>query len=218
MRRPGAPALSLALALLAALAACRTVEGPIAGRDAMGRLAPPPESPDAWRYVIDAEVQAVETPADAAGSALPAGLRAIVEPSPGIRGGADAHAAVEGVATPVPVGEAVWNNDVYRSPATRDPVWNRARVAVEWVVLLRSRGGCFVEVEIVPRLLHASGCVARLDEFRVVRRLALDDALVFGLDPRHPAAADARALFGARAATAPAGTPLRLALRVRAGA
>jgi hypothetical protein len=217
MRRLGGRTLSLVLALAATLASCRTVEGPIAGRDAMGRLASP-ESPDAWRYVIDVEVQSTDTPPDAVVATLPAGLRASVVSSAGIRGTAEAHAAVEGVATPIPMGEAMWGNDVYKSPATLDPIWNGARVAVEWVVLLRARGGCFVEVEVVPRLLHASGCVARLDEFRVLKRIALDDALVLALDPRHPAAAGARALFGARAAAAPAGSPLRLALRVRSGA
>jgi hypothetical protein len=183
----------------------------------MGRI-PPQRDPDAWAYVIDADVRALATPDDAAGVALPAGVRANVAESPGLRGTAEAHAAIADVATPVPVGEATWSNDVYRSPATLDPVWNRARVAVEWVVVLRARGGCFVEVEAVPRLLHASGCIARLDEFRVVRRIALEDALVFSLDPRHPAAGEARALFGSRAAAVPEKTPLRLALKVRAGA
>jgi hypothetical protein len=219
MRRPGGPVLLLALACAVPLAAvaCRAVEPPFGARDAMGRPAAD-ESPDAWRYVIDADVQAVATPADPAGVALPAGLRAAVVERPGLPGTAEAHAAVEGVAVPVPLGEATWGNEAYRSPATLAPLWTGARVAVEWVVLLRRRAGASVEVEAVPRLLHASGAVALLHEFRVVRRVNPDDALVLSLDPRHPAARDVRALFGARAAGAPAGAPLRLALRVRGGA
>jgi hypothetical protein len=135
-----------------------------------------------------------------------------------MRGTADANAVVEGVAQPIPLGEARWDGEVYRSPSALDPAWSGARVAVEWVVVLHRRGPSLVDVEAVPRLLHASGRVARLDEFRVVRRLSMDEALVVTLDPRHPAAPATRALFGAAGAAAPQGSALRLALRVRRGA
>jgi hypothetical protein len=85
--------------------------------------------------------------------------------------------------------------------------WAGREVAVEWLVCVRARGSCAVEVEAVPQL-SGGGEVTVLERFRVRRVVAVGEALVFGTTSGRAATADAAALAG--------GATSRFVLRVRA--
>lgn len=209
------PVAVLAAALAALLASCGSADTPFTKRDAMGQrpAQKPPPREDAWRWVVDAEVQrgGVE-----GGVPLPrSGLVVVSGSVPSTSSSAPSHAMVEAVAAPVPVGEAVWRRGAYAGAATADPIWEGATVAVEWVVSIARRGSCLVEVTLVPRLVHPTGCVAILDDLKVVRVLSLDEGIAVAVDERSPASAVGRSLLGSKAA--PTG-PARLVFRVRGGA
>lgn len=185
----------LLVVLVAALAACRSVETPLDRAAATARTGPPPPAEEAWRWVVDSEVQrgGVE-----GGLPLPrAGLRVVAGSVPATSGFAPSHQVVEGVPAPIPVGDAVYEG---------------RRVSVEWRVTLRRRGSCAVEVDLVPVLIEG-GCPTVLEDLRIVRVVALDEGIAIGVSER--AAGAGRALLGAKA---PPSGPARLVLRVRGGA
>lgn len=80
-------------------------------------------------------------------------------------------------------------------------------VEVAWLVCVRARGTCAVEVDAVPQLSGPGG-VTTLERFRVRRVVAVGEALVIGAAPGRAVSADAAALVG--------GPASRFVLRVRA--
>ena len=201
------------LVLLAGAAGCRSVDvrTPFAARDELGRLTEverADEKPGAWLYRVDTArlPGPVGPPSDPHGG----GLRVAVTSEPGLPGDADAHEVYERVAFDVPVGRGIWPGRPYMSPALADPSWVGAEVSVAWAVVLESRSDCAVLVDAVPVLIDPTGCRAALVDLRVRRVIALDEAVVLGVDAGDPAAAQASVLVGA-----PPDRPGRFVIRVR---
>jgi hypothetical protein len=189
----GASRLLAPLVVVALASGCRAGEIPGIGRDSLGRPVAPDEGEHLWRWLVETHVDEGSV---AGGTSLPAGLVVAVDRAPEARGRAATHATTEDRVAAVPLGEAVFDGRTWRSASTADPAWVGARVDVEWLLLLRSAGACAARVEAVPRLVREDGCVARLDELRVSRVVALDEALVIGVDPARAVSAAGRALVG----------------------
>lgn len=206
-----APSSAAVLGLVVALAAagCRTTEvsAPVPGRtDDMGRRVHPLAPDHGWSYTLEAGV----VPGALAGSSerLGAGLRVAIRPSSGLPGTATAYGVEEYRPSGLAVGTVRWPRGAlgYVSPAA-GPTDD---VAVEWMVGLRERGSCSVEVDLVPRLTPSCGEPTLLEGFRVRRTVSLGDSIVLAADPAAGSSPEASLLVGA-----PVGRAGRFVIRVR---
>lgn len=229
-RRPWSVALVLAtsplaaLAALAVLAGCAGVAGPssrgspdpgIARRDGapawrgttLGDAADRPvadhatSAGDSWdQWIVEAGLASGAV--DEAGSPSSGDLIVTVRADDPTR--AVETASVE-AGTPVAfvVGTVRWPSD--GADAAGLACAGR-EVRVEWLVCLRARGTCAVEVDAVPRLV-GGGSVTVLERYRIRRTVPLDEALVVGAPAGRAAAADGVLVVG--------GPASRFVLRIR---
>lgn len=213
------PLLAPTCALL--LAGCANLEGPSArgtpDHDVPRRAGTPswtwtttggsvdrpvadPLAPRRATWIVD--VGLAPGPVPGGGAALGGGLVvALRTDHPSVR--AETASVEEGTATGFAVGAGPW-------PGGLDPAGAACAGAerrVEWLVCLRSRGTCAVEVDAVPQLV-GGGTVTALERYRVRRVVQLDEALVIGADAARAPSAEGAALVG--------GSRSRFVLRVRA--
>jgi len=204
-----AAALGLALAVTLLLGGCRTTEvsAPVPGRtDGMGRPVHPLAPDHGWSYTLEAG--AIPGPLSGSSERLGSGLRVAIRGSSGLSGLAATYGVEEYRPSGIPVGTVRWPRGalgfVSPAPGATDDV------VVEWMVGLRERGSCAVEVDLVPRLTPSCGEPTFLEGFRVRRTVGLGDSIVLAADPAAGAAPEASLLVGA-----PVGRAGRFAIRVR---
>ena len=208
-RSPPLSSVTLALALalaVGALAGCRGVEvrAPVPGRaDDMGRTVSPLAPDHGWIFALEAGsiAGALTGPSER----LASGLRLAIRADSGLAGSATAHALEEYRPSPIPIGTVRWVTG-----AAGPDGGVSGDVLIEWMIGVRERGSCAVEVELVPRLTPSCGDPVFLENLRIRRTLAVGDALILSTDPAAPSGSVAGLLVGA-----PRGGPGRLALRVR---
>lgn len=193
-----------AYALLASACDSTRVRAPVPGlTDDMGRAIGPLAPDHGWAY----EVESGALPGALSGSSerLGGGLVLAIRAESGLPGTATTHSIEEWRPAPIPVGAARWPAGVAGCPADLS-----GDVLVDWMVGLRERGTCSVEVEMVPRLTPTCSAPVLLEALRIRRTLALGDALVLSTDPVARSSELASALVGT-----PAGRAGRFVVRVR---
>lgn len=198
---------SAALAAVALLAGgCRTTEfsAPVPGRtDDMGRTIGPLTPDHGWSYTVESGALRGALPGSS--ERLAPGLAVAIRADGGLPGTAAAHGVEEYRPAALPVGLVRWPRGAGLPDA--DVVDD---VLVEWMIGLRERGSCAVEIDLVPRLTPACGAPVFLEGHRVRRRVALGEALVVTTVPGAGPGSIAAMLVGA-----PAGGAGRFVVRVR---
>jgi hypothetical protein len=208
-RSSSSPLAAAAASLALLVGGCRTTEVTKwvpGGTDGMGRPVQPLAPDHGWSWNLEAG--AIPGPLSGSSERLGAGLRVAIRPSSGLSGKATTFAVEEYRPSGIPVGTVRWPRGAlgYVSPAS-SPTDD---VLVEWMVGLRERGSCAVEIDLVPRLTPSCGEPTFLESFRVRRTVSLGDSIVFAADPAARSSADAGLLVGA-----PAGRAGRFVIRVR---
>jgi len=201
------PAAAVLLALL--VGGCRTTAVTAwapGGTDAMGRPVNPLAPDHGWSWTLEAG--AIPGPLSGSSERLGSGLRVAIRPSSGLPGTAATFGVEEYRPSGIPVGTVRWPRGAlgYVSPATGPS----DDVVVEWMVGLRERGSCAVDVDLVPRLTPSCGGATFLESLRVRRTVGLGDSIVLAADPAAGSSPDASLLVGA-----PAGRAGRFVIRVR---
>ena len=195
------------------VAGCRTMEvrAPIpVGADDMGRSIGPLAPDRGWGFVVETGVLAGPPVGAGAGSGerVGAGLFVAVRAEPGLPGTATTHAVEEYRPSALPVGTVRWPRGALGfesgSGGPSDDV------AIEWMIGVRSRGSCAVDVDLVPRLTPSCGAPRFLESLRLRRTVALGDAVVLTADPAAGSPSDASRLVGM-----PAGRAGRFVIRIR---
>jgi hypothetical protein len=206
--RPRSFRVRIAAAALLSLACgvgCKTAEirAPLPSRDEMGRRVHPLAPDHGGTYLLDAGP--IDGPLPGPSERVAAGLRIAIRADSGLSGAAPAYAVEEYRPSPLTVGTVQW-----RSGVAGPDGGISGDVRVEWMIGLRERGACAVDVDLVPRLTPACGDPVLLESLRIHRTLTLGDTLILTtgavVDPRSAAPL----LVGARA-----GGTGRFAIRVR---
>lgn len=207
MQRRSPLAARIALAVAVGLATgCRGVEvrAPVPGQsDSMGRAVSPLTPDHGGGFVVDAGSIAGALPGSSEWRA--SGLRVAIRAESGLPGSATTHAIEEYRPSPLPVGVVRWPTG-----AAGPDGGVSGDVLVEWMVGLRERGSCAVEVDLVPRLTPSCGESVLLEGLRIRRTVSVGDSIVLTTDPGAAAGSVAGLLVGA-----PRGGAGRFVIRVR---
>lgn len=185
---------------------CTTAEvrAPVPGAtDDMGRAVSPLAPDHGWSWTLDAG--SIPGPLSGPTAPLASGLRLAIRADSGLSGSAAAYSVEEYRPSPIPVGTVRWVTG-----AAGPDGGVSGDVLVEWMIGLRERGSCAVDVDLVPRLTPSCGGSVFLESLRVHRRLTVGDSLVLTTGPVGESGTVAPLLVGA-----PAGGAGRFVIRVR---
>lgn len=169
-----------ALVVLAAVGGgCRTTElsTPLSGRgDAMGRSVGPLQLGRGWAWLVESGSIAGRLPGPS--ERMAEGLSLAIRSDTGLPASAATQSIEERQPVGLPVGMVRWPEG---AAGTRADV--SGDVFVEWMIGLRERGSCRVEIDLVPRLTPSCGAPVFLESLRIQRTVTVGDSLVLSSSP-----------------------------------